>query len=123
MTNHERRSARGDVIPDQEAEGASAPEPSLVARVSRSTEEIPAAGRLGEQAPPDEEAGSQDAAREGDPRAPRTGRVDAAAATFGPDPERDRMTDAANGTAIDTEGATADAPDEDEPGGPGAPTR
>jgi hypothetical protein len=91
-----------DVIP----EGA---EPSLAARIARSDDD------LVEPSPDepnpvtdDDERGLSERAREGDQGAPRGGRVDAAAATFGQDPTREDIAEGAGGRAQGSVGAAMD---------------
>jgi hypothetical protein len=82
-----------DAIP----EGA---EPSLAARIARSDDDL-VDGVRGEPNPvtDDDERGLDERVREGDQRAPRGPRVDAAAATFGEDETREDIAEGASGRA------------------------
>jgi hypothetical protein len=82
-----------DAIP----EGA---EPSLAARIARSNDDL-VDGVRGEPNPvtDDDERGLDERVREGDQRAPRGPRVDAAAATFGEDETREDIAEGAGGRA------------------------
>jgi hypothetical protein len=87
--------------------GASSPEPSLEARIDRSTAADrhdalaggAAADPLTTPVPDRQETGVEAPLVEGSEAAPRSGRVDAAGADYGPDPHRDRIGAAASGGA------------------------
>ncbi|HEU4572538.1 MAG TPA: hypothetical protein VFR93_07605 [Candidatus Limnocylindrales bacterium] len=75
-------------------------EPSLAVRIARSDDDL-VDGIRGEPNPvtDDDERGLDEQVREGDQRAPRGPRVDAAAATFGEDETRDDIAEGAGGRA------------------------
>jgi hypothetical protein len=89
---------------DDDFGGAASPDASLAARIDRSSAADTvdplaggsAADPLTTPVPAREETGSPDL-HEGPEAAPRTGRVDAAGATFGPDADRTRIGGAASG--------------------------
>jgi hypothetical protein len=109
-----------DPIADQDDfGGAASPDASLAARIDRSSaaDSIdPLAGGspadpLTTPVPAREETGSP-ALHEGPAAAPRTGRVDAAGATFGPDADRNRIGGAASGeTPTESVGGAMGTPD------------
>jgi hypothetical protein len=105
--------------------GAAAPDASLAARIDRST----AADRIDPLAsgtpvdptttpvPDRQETGPESPLVEGRESAPRSGRVDAAGATFGPDADRVRIGQAAaGGPPSSVGGALEPPPGEGEPG-------
>lgn len=119
---------RGDHDPVHDSDefgGAASPEPSLVARIDRSA----AAGAADPEAggapadpvttpvPDRQETGREAPLVEGPETAPRTGRVDAAGADYGPDADRDRVGRAASGGPAGSVGGALEPPlDEDAPG-------
>ena len=101
--------------PDRGAIPAGA-EPSLAARIARSGEVGGIADGRPNPVADDDETGLDQAVREGDQRAPRGDRVDAAAATFGADATRDELADAAGGRARGSVGGgMLDDPDRPSP--------
>jgi hypothetical protein len=108
--------ARAD--PGADDAGASEPSPSLAARIDRSAVEgreleelgtVPASATT--PVTDRQNTGSESRLAEGDETAPRDGRVDAAGATFGPDPERQRIgATAAGGTPTESVGAALGTP-------------
>jgi hypothetical protein len=105
--------------------GAASPGPSLVARIDRSvaadTVDVEAGGSpsdpLTTPIPDRQETGRGFPLVEGSESAPRTGRVDAAGADYGSDPNRDRIGQAAaGGPPISVGGALEPPSGEDVPG-------
>jgi hypothetical protein len=106
-------------------DGASSPDASLAARIDRTT----AADRFDPLSPGDaadpvttpvpdrQETGPEQALVEGPEASPRTGRVDAAGGTFGPDADRNRIGAAASGEAPagSVDGALEPPPEEPQP--------
>lgn len=108
--------------------GAASPEPSLTARIDRSTAADEADAEAGGAAadptttpvPDRQETGREAPLVEGSESAARSGRVDAAGADYGPDPRRDRIGRAAAGGPVGSVGgALGPPPDEDVPGSEG----
>jgi len=118
---------RIDGTPDSNAAGgASGPEPSLAARIDRSTAADAVDREAGGSAadpvttpvPDRQETGAEAPLAEGPEAAPRSGRVDAAGADYGSDPNRERIGAAAADAAPagSVGGALEAPPDEDVPG-------
>jgi hypothetical protein len=104
--------------------GAASPEPSLAARIDRSTagDEVDpldggsASDPVTTPVPDRQETGREQPLVEGPETAPRTGRVDAAGADYGPDPNRTRIGEAAEGgVPTSVGGALEPPPGEDVP--------
>ncbi|HEU4671699.1 MAG TPA: hypothetical protein VFS32_02255 [Candidatus Limnocylindrales bacterium] len=108
-----------------EFRGAASPEPSLAARMDRSTAADAVDAAAGGSAadpvttpvPDRQETGREAPLVEGPETAPRTGRVDAAGADYGPDADRDRVGRAASGGPTGSIGGALERPPgEDLPG-------
>ncbi|MFL5755829.1 MAG: hypothetical protein ACJ77N_05970 [Chloroflexota bacterium] len=110
---------------DEGAGGADAPDASLVARIANSTTPQPPRGGgnpgdlAGSAVPSHEQSGAVDTLGEGDESAARSGRVDAGAATFGPDPGRDRVAGGALGGPPHSVGGGMDTPSDADTGSAG----
>ncbi len=96
---------------------AASPEPSLAVRLDKSATGAPptnlgrpAGSPRTEPIPDDQETGLTERMREGAETAPRSGRVDAPGATYGPDPDRRRIERAPEGGLPGSRGAQMDTP-------------